>query len=137
MKPRKAEADSDGLNAVKLHAEELLKVIDDINLARALGVCPGMLRVMTQNRLYEEIPEKAGAILARLEALSAMIENNELQNWFVTDGAIVMHAIAQKALLSAAANHPLSIINGDITFNKESFLRMTLALTEPGGSQIN
>jgi hypothetical protein len=138
MKLSKAEtALIDELNSVKLKARELLKVIDEINLDRALGVCPRTLGVITRKKLYEEIPDKAGAILARLEALSAMIENNEVQNWFVSDGSRVMHAVAQKALLSAAANHPLSIINGGITFEKESFLRMTLELAEPEGSHNN
>ena len=41
------------------------------------------------------------------------------------------------ALISAAANHPLSIINGDITFEKESFLRRILELAEPEGSDNN
>ena len=92
---------------------------------------------IAKKKLCEETPDKAEAILIRLQALSIMIENDELKNWLLTEDARVMPAIAHKALVSAAAAHPLSMINGDIIFEKESFLQMTLELAETAGSNSN
>ena len=66
-----------------------------------------------------------------------MIENDELKNWLMADGGSVMPAIAHKALVSAAAIHPLSVINGEIAFEKESFLRRLLESAEYEGSDNN
>jgi hypothetical protein len=50
--------------------------------------------------------------------------------------ATVIYARILKALVSAAADHPLSIINGDVLFEKESFLRRILEFAEPQGKSV-
>jgi hypothetical protein len=127
----------DDLNAVVLREEELLRVINDTGWAHEMGICSMMTGWVASKKLYDEAPHKAKAILSRLQALSVLIENDELRNWMLADGAGVAPKIAHKALLSAAAHHPLSIINGEITFEKESFLRKILELSEHEGSNIN
>ena len=138
MKPSASDLNSiNALNTVVLKEDELFKVIDDYKRFRDLGICPQMTGVISEIKVCEETPEKAKAILLRLQALSEIIEDDVLRDWILADGISVMPTIAHKALVSAAAEHPLSIINGDITFEKESFLRKILELAEPEGSNNN
>jgi len=125
------------LNSIELKEEELLRVIDEYTTARDIGVCPAAMGRIAEKRLFEECPDKANAILIRLQALAALIRDDELKHWLLEDGVCVMPAIANRALVSAAAEHPLAIVNGDITFEKESFLRRILELAEPVGSADN
>jgi hypothetical protein len=125
------------LNATGLEEKDLSKVIDDVIWAHEVGMGSLMSGWIVTKRLYEEIPDKAEAILARLKALSAMIRNGELDSWLLGDTSGVPPAIANKAIVSAAAVHPLTVVDGDIVFEKESFLRMILELAEPEGSRNN
>jgi hypothetical protein len=54
-----------------------------------------------------------------------MTEKDGLENWPNADGSSVMPA-AREALISGAAEHPLSVINGGIAFEMGSFLRRIL-----------
>ena len=138
MRPNALELYSiDDLNAVVLGEEELFIIINKAKWAAEIGMCPMMTGLVTIKKLFDEIPEKAKAIIYRLQALSMMIENDELQNWLMADGGSVMPAIAHKALVSAAAVHPLSVIDGEIAFEKESFLRKVLESAEHAGSDNN
>ena len=65
-----------------------------------------------------------------------MIANDELGDWILGYGTSIMPTIALKAMVSAAAYHPLSIINGDVLFEKESFLRRVLEFAEPQGKNM-
>jgi len=122
----------DTLNAIALDKEELFKVINDVRLAHELGECFMMTGWIAKRRLFEALPHKAEAILTRLQALSEMMETDELKRWILSAGFSLM-PVAHRALVSAAADHPLSIINGDITFEKESFLIRILELAESEG----
>ena len=138
MKPSASDLDSiNDLNAVVLKEEELFEVIDAYRRTRGIGLRRAMKSVISEKKVYEETPDKAEAILFRLQALSMMMENNELSHWVLDEGTSVMPAIANRALVSAAAEHPLSLIDGDIAFEKESFLRRILELAEPEGSDSN
>jgi hypothetical protein len=134
MKPSASESDLSALNAVVLKEAELFSVIDEFEKLREIGICSKLAGSIVENRAYEENPEKAKAILVRLEVLSMMIENDELKDWLSDENIGVMPAIANKALIAAAAKHSLSIIDGDTTFEKRSFLRRVLELAEPEGS---
>ncbi len=125
------------LNAVALDKEELFKFINDYDRIREIGICSKVSGIMAEKKLHKETPDKAKAILVRLQSLSAMIEKDDLKNWLLTNEARVKPTIANMALISAAASHPLSIINGGITFAKESFLQRILELAEPEGSDNN
>jgi len=125
------------LNSVLLKEEELFKVIDDYRQARDAGMCSVVTGRIAEKTLSSENPGKAKAILCRLQALSQMIENRDLNNWLFSDGICVMPSIANKALVSAAAVHPLSVIDGGIKFEKESFLARILELVETEGSDGN
>ena len=133
MKPSASDLESiDELNAVVLSKEEVFKVLDYARWTHDIGVCDAMMGALTIKKLFEDSPNKAKVILFRLEALAVMMENNELRNWLNADGSSVTPA-AQKALMAAATEHPLSVINGDIAFEKESFLRRILESAEAEG----
>ena len=125
------------LNSVLLKEEELFKIIDEYRRARDAGMCSMVTGRIAEKTLASENPEKARAILCRLQALSQMIEDRDLKHWLLSEGICVMPSIANKALVSAAAAHPLSLIDGDIKFEKESFLRRILELAETEGSKGN
>ena len=123
----------DALNAIALEEAELFKVIEDVNLGHELGMCSYMNSWFAQNKLTEAAPHKAKAILTRLQALISIIDSDEIKPWIVTDGTSAIGSM-RRALVSAAADHPLSIINGRIAFEKESFVRRLLELVKPEGS---
>ena len=83
----------------------------------------------TTMQLFPAASHKAKAIIFRLHALAVMMENNELKNWLQPDGAKIVPG-AQKALIAAVAHHPLSLIDGDISFERESFLQRVLEFAE-------
>jgi hypothetical protein len=125
------------LNAVRLREEELSKALAAAKKAQEEGVTNNWTGIMTTIRLFNNSPEKAKAIIFRLQALAIMIEKDELGDWILGYGTSIMPTIAQKALVSAAAHHPLSLINGDVSFEKESFLRSVLELADAQGKNIN
>ncbi len=116
------------LNAVKLNEEELFDAIGLATDAYDNGDCHLMTGAITTVQLYAHAPEKAKAIIFRLQALSLLIEDNELSNWIRMDETCFATPMAKRALISAAAEHPLALIDGDILFEKESFLRKVLEL---------
>jgi hypothetical protein len=122
-----------GLNAVRLKEEELSRVLAASKEASQNGQVNSLTGIMTTIRLFDKSPDKAKAIIFRLQALATMIKNDDLPNWVFGNGTNVVPAIAQKALVSAAAEHPLSIIDGDISFERKSFLSRVLELAEPQG----
>jgi hypothetical protein len=119
------------LNAVRLNEEELSKTLAAARSAQIEGKTDCWTGIITTIRLFKASPDKAKAIIFRLQALTAMIERDELGDWIRGYGTSILPTIVLKALLSAAADHPLSIINGDVSFERESFLRRVLELAEP------
>ena len=134
--PNKARADLVSyLNAVRLQEEEIVEAIRAAIDAHDSGECYLRSSVISTLQLFPTEPRKARAIICRLKALAIMMENNDLRNWMQADGANIIPA-AQKALIAAVAYHPLSLIDGSISFEKESFLQRILQFSEPQGNQI-
>jgi hypothetical protein len=121
------------LNSVNLNKEDLADAIKAAMDAYESGDCHMMTGVKTTMQLFITAPDKAKAVVFRLQALGLIIENDELKNWIGLDGTGVVPTVLQNALVSAAAEHPLSLIDGDILFEKKSFLRRVLELAEPEG----
>jgi hypothetical protein len=121
------------LNAVRLREEELSEALAAARKAQEEGETNRWTGIMTTVRLFNNSPEKAKAIIFRLQALATMIEKDELGVWTHGYGISITPEIALTALVSAAADHPLSIIDGYVSFEKESFLRRVLELAEPQG----
>jgi hypothetical protein len=125
------------LNAVRLEEEDLFIAITAASDAYANGECHMMTGVITTMQLFITNPDKGKAVAYRLQALGVMMEYDELKNWIRADGAGPASIISKRTLVSAAAEHPLALIDGDILFDKESFLQRVLELAEPSGKEIN
>ena len=124
------------LNTVRVKEEDLSKALAAAKRAQEEGETSNWTGILTTIRLFNNSPEEAKAIIFRLQALARMIANDELGDWILGYGNSIMPTITLKAMVSAAASHPLSIINGDVLFEKESFLLKILEFAEPQGENI-
>jgi hypothetical protein len=125
----------DSLNTVQLREEEIVKAIQSALDSADSGEC--YLRSLTSLiRLFPTAPHKARAVFFRLQALAIMMEKNELKNW-MQPGSAAFTAVGQRAVIAAITYHPLSLDNGDITFQKESFLQTILESAESDGNLTN
>jgi hypothetical protein len=125
-----------GLNEIRVKETDLSKALAAARRAQAEGETDNWTGILTTIRLFNDSPEEAKAIIFRLQALAKMIANDELGDWILGYGTSMMPTIALKAMISAAAYHPLSLINGDVLFEKESFLRKVLEFAEPQGNSM-
>jgi hypothetical protein len=123
--PIKANAELvDSLNTVRLKEEEIVEAISATLESADSGEC--CLRSLTTTiRLFPSAPHKARAVIFRLQALAAMMERNELKDWMQPGGA-ALTPTGQMAVIAAVTFHPLSLVNGDIAFEKDSFLQRIL-----------
>lgn len=125
------------LNAVRLEDEELARVLAEAKKIHAEGEADQWTGIMTTIQIHCNAPEKAKAIIFRLQALALMVQNDQLGEWILGYGTGIMPDVAEKALLSAAAGHPLSIVDGDVSFERESFLHRVLEAVESHGNCSN
>ena len=131
--PIKASAEFvDSLNTVKLKEEEIIVAIGAALDSAHSGECY-MRSMMTAIELFPTAPHKARAIIFRLQALAVMMERNELKSWRQPGGATFTEA-AQRAVIAAVTCHPLSLVDGEIAFEKESFLQRILEAAESHGN---
>jgi preprotein translocase subunit YajC len=134
--PIKANAEFvDSLNIVRLKEEEIIEAISATLESADSGECC-LRSLATPIRLFPTAPHKARAVIFRLQALALMMERNELKDWMQPGGGILTSA-GQRAVIAAVTSHPLSLVNGDITFEKESFYRRILELAEPQSKNSN
>lgn len=122
------------LNAARLEEEDLFMAITAASNAYENGECHMMTGVITTMQLFITNPDKAKAVAYRLQALGLMIENDDLKHWIRADGTGSEPIISKRTLVIAAAQHPLALIDGDILFEKESFLQRVLELAEPASA---
>jgi hypothetical protein len=118
----------DSLNMVRLKEEEIVEAIWATMDSSESG--DSYLRSLTiPIYLFPTAPHKARAVIFRLQALVRLMERNELQHWMQPDIA-TFTAASQRAVVAAVTYHPLSLVNGDISFEKESFLQRILESAE-------
>ena len=134
--PIKASAEFvEFLNAVRLKEEEIIEAIRATLESSDSGEC--YLRSLTTPiRLFPSAPHKARAAIFRLQALAMLMERNELRHW-MQPGAAALTAPGQRAVIAAVARHPLSLVDGDIAFEKESFLQHILESAESPGNRAS
>jgi hypothetical protein len=127
--PTKASAEFvDSLNTVRLKEEEIVEAIRAALDSADSGECH--LRSLTTTiQLFPTAPHKARAVIFRLQALAIMMERNELKDWMQPGGAEFTPA-GQRAVIAAVTHHQLSLVNGDISFEKKSFLQRILMSAE-------
>jgi hypothetical protein len=121
------------LNSVSLKTSELLRVVKATIKAHEEGKPHHVMGAIATIKNFSGNSNKVTAIVFRLQALAKMVEKNELRYWILANETGFSPTIAHRALISAAARHPLSFINGDFVFEKEPFLRSVLELAEPEG----
>jgi hypothetical protein len=114
----------DSLNTVRLNEEEIVEAISATLESADSGECY-LRSLATPIRLFPTAPHKARAVIFRLQALATMMERNDLKDWMQPGGATFTPA-GQMAVITAVTCHPLSLVNGDIAFEKESFLKRIL-----------
>ena len=125
----------DSLNAVQLKEEEIVEAISAVLDSADSGEC--YLRSLTTTmRLFPAAPHKARAVFFRLQALVVMMERNELKNW-MQPGSPTFTPEGQTAVIAAVTHHPLSLVNGNISFENESFLKKILMSTQSQGNSTN
>jgi len=124
------------LNAVRLKDEEVARVLAAAKMACRNGETGDTAGIMIAVRLFEKAPDKAKAIIFRLQALARLIASLDFEDWVLGNGHFIP-AFAQESLISAAVDHPLSLVNGDISFEKKSFLQRAFELTESQGGNGN
>lgn len=131
--PVKANAEFvDSLNAVQLEEDEIIAAIQATLESADSGEC--YLRSVTSAiELFPRAPHKARAAIFRLQAFAIMMERNELKIWMQPGGA-TFTGTGQRAVIAAVTSHPLSLVDGNITFEKESFLRSILEFAESEGN---
>ncbi len=127
----------DCLNSIELRDQKLREVIHATIEAYAKGESNKLTGIITTLQFFENTPDRAKAIIFRLQAIGLMIQKDELKDWIQRNGAGIAPTNIQKALVSATAEHPLSIVGDDILFERESFLQRVLELAEPEGSFKN
>jgi hypothetical protein len=79
-------------------------------------------------RLFAGEPEKVKSIMFRLEALARLMEQAEATGWSVSlpNGA----ELTQEPMFAAAAVHPLILVDGQFSFDCDSFLEKVLELAD-------
>ena len=120
------------LNSVKVTKRDIIRVVETANRAHAEGHPSDMLGLFATAKLFNKDIAKVQAIQFRMEALAVMMENNEIPGWTLgksEDGGI----LTDDAVFDAVAKHPLSIVDGEITFERKSFLNKVLELAKPEG----
>jgi hypothetical protein len=122
----------DNLNSAQVTKKDIIRVLDAANKAHTEGHEADMLGPYTTTKLFRKNPQKAQSIYFRMQALAEMLENNELPGWTLEklkDGSIP----AEDAVFAAVAEHHLTIIEDQFTFERKSFLERILVLAEPEG----
>jgi hypothetical protein len=134
--PMKANADLISTrNAIPLEAEDIAQAISAAIEACNSGESYLWSSIGTAIKLFFAAPHKGRAVIFRLQALAMILEGNELKNWMQPDGSQIVPG-AQKALIAAVAYHPLSLVDGAISFERESFFQRILEFSElPGGQK--
>ncbi|MEW6330271.1 MAG: hypothetical protein AB1560_02320 [Pseudomonadota bacterium] len=83
-------------------------------------------------RRFKNEPQKAGAVLLRMQALAGLLIKEGVPSWTLPqqpDGAIP----TQESVLAAAAVQPLIEVGNNVTFEREPFLKKVLELSETEG----
>jgi hypothetical protein len=90
----------------------------------------GALASVVMQRFQNE-PTKAGAVLLRLQALGRLIANGNVpSNWLPNEG----DGQGYVSMMAAAAVQPLVVVDDQVTFEREEFLKKALELSKTQGT---
>ena len=127
----------DRLNAVRITREDIAIAVLACNDRNATDGNPfGEYISVNPNAIavtFKECPEKRDAIYFRLFSLEKLIESNVLQGWYSGDFS-GKGDYTNANVFVAAAEEPLIVAeDGEFCFEKESFKKRILELSEPAG----
>ena len=120
------------VNRVPISFEDLWQVTDEANKLHASGERDFEALMFLIARVYKGEPQKAGAVLLRMQALARLLEDEGAPGWTLPkqpDGAIP----AQEAVFAAAAVQRLVEIDNDARFDRGPFLDKVFELAESEG----
>lgn len=122
----------DELNAIRLTQKDVLRVVKRAAKEHVKGGDNTDLAICTSVIVFEKHPEKGKAVYFRLQALARLMKQDSLKGWTIT-GAEEDGTFANGAVFAAAAEQPLMLVDGDVSFERESFLKRVLELAESQG----
>ena len=120
------------LNEVVVDPEEIYKLVEDGVERRKEHPDSDGAGIFLVARNYKGQPERAQAVYFRMYAVSKLLESEGAPGWALPqeeDGAIT----TREEILKVAATHPLSYVDGDVAFEKSSFLAKVLEISEHEG----
>jgi hypothetical protein len=94
------------LNSIKLNQEDLFEAINVATDAYEKGDCHMMTGVITTMELFAAAPDKAKAVIFRLQALGLVMETDQLNSWIQADGIRVQFCIMPLWLLPRSIPFP-------------------------------
>jgi hypothetical protein len=121
------------LNKAKISTKDFIRVIEECE-KRSSGddwePGDGLYVIVF---MFRKKPRKAQAIHFRIDAMNDLLTAGAIPGYFALpkngDGGIPI----REAVLAAAATEPLIVVNDQIGFDRESFVRRCLQLTEASG----
>ncbi len=124
----------DSVNNIVVLFDDLWRVAEESEQLHKYGKRDDLEALMFMiARLFKGEPQKAGAVLLRMQALARLLEEEGAPGWTLPkqpDGAIP----TQEWVFAAAAVQPLIEINNDAQFEREPFLDKVLKLAESEGN---
>lgn len=121
----------DSVTNIVVSFEDLWAIAADTENADAENRNLEALMYMIARRFKNE-PQKAGAVLLRMQALVRLLVNEGVPGWTLPkqpDGAIP----TQEWVFAAAAVQPLICVGKDVAFERDAFLKKVLELAETEG----
>jgi len=121
----------DYLNSVAVTKDELMSVSEGTGELKETDE-PFEATMFMLGRRYKGQPQKASAVLFRMQALVRFVESDQAKGWTLpkqSDGGIP----TMDAVFAAAAIHPLSVVGDQVGFEAESFCARVLELAESEG----
>ncbi len=123
----------DGVNNIVVLFDDLWRVAEESEQLHKSGKGDFEALMFMIACLFKGEPQKAEAVLLRMQALMRLLEEEGAPGWTLPkqpDGAIP----TQEWVFAAAAVQPLIGINNDAQFEREPFLEKVLELAESEGN---
>jgi hypothetical protein len=115
------------VNATPISTDELTSVVQEVGQSEPEDR-DWHGHTLAAIRLYPNDPDKVKAIIFRLEALARLLVNEGAPGWTLSlpDGS----DLTQEAVFAAAAVQPLIEQQGEVAFDRETFLEKVLELAD-------
>ena len=119
------------LNSITVANDDIEIIANEINNHKAENFDTAAFSRLITYRYFNGNKQMADAVLFRLSAFATLSRNNDLAAWTLDseDNSVSINS----AIFSAAACEPLVMINDQLSFDKESFLKKALELAKPKG----